>query len=250
VQDKQYCLIKNGEKWETRQIKVGGDNAREVLVLEGLEEGDQLVMNPGGYKELMDLPHIELDTKIELPESAQAEAAELKARAEKMAAASATGAFGGPAPGGVSTDAGALNSAAPAAADTPAEGGPGQRGTAVVDAGNGQDSGGGRGGRQGRRGGPDGGPGGVGDFNPESMAERSLERYDTNRNGKIDSEEVNQIDERRREFVQRGDTNGDGEITRDELIQAGQQMMDRFQSGGGVGGAGAGAGASGGGNAQ
>ncbi len=38
------------------------------LLHDGVEEGTELVMNPGAYKEFMDLPEVKLDTKIDIPE--------------------------------------------------------------------------------------------------------------------------------------------------------------------------------------
>jgi HlyD family secretion protein len=67
VQDKQYCLVKKGENgWETREVKTAGENAQHVLIDEGLKVGEKLVMNPGAYKEYMDLPEVKLVNRIEL----------------------------------------------------------------------------------------------------------------------------------------------------------------------------------------
>lgn len=70
VQDRHFCLIRKGEnEWETREVSVDGDNSQMVLVKEGLEPGEQLVMNPGAYKQLMDLPELELEQKIEISDA-------------------------------------------------------------------------------------------------------------------------------------------------------------------------------------
>ncbi len=67
VQDRHFCLVKAGENdWETREVEVDGDNSTEVLINSGLKTGEQLVMNPGAFKELMELPELERDTKIEV----------------------------------------------------------------------------------------------------------------------------------------------------------------------------------------
>ena len=69
VQDKQFCLLRKGEdQWETREVIVGGDNSQTVYIEGGVEEGAELVMNPGAYKEHMELPEITRDTKIEIPD--------------------------------------------------------------------------------------------------------------------------------------------------------------------------------------
>ena len=104
VQDKKFCLVQNGENWETREIEIDGDNSAKVLIKSGLEEGDVLVMNPGAYKDKMDLPELSRDSKIELPEGAveEAEAAKKKAKqAGKKPAAAAR-------PGGMPADGAAL----------------------------------------------------------------------------------------------------------------------------------------------
>ncbi len=70
VQDKQFCLAKRGEnEWETLEVEIGGNNSQMVYILSGVEEDTELVMNPGAYKDYMDLPELKLDSKIELPES-------------------------------------------------------------------------------------------------------------------------------------------------------------------------------------
>ncbi len=67
VQEKQFCLAKVGEnQWKTLAVETAGANSQVVLFKSGVEVGDQLVMNPGAFKEYMDLPELKLDSKIEL----------------------------------------------------------------------------------------------------------------------------------------------------------------------------------------
>ena len=69
VQEKQFCLLHTGEgQWETREVTVGGDNSQMVFIKDGVEEGTDLVMNPGAYKKFMELPEIARDSKIEIPD--------------------------------------------------------------------------------------------------------------------------------------------------------------------------------------
>lgn len=68
VQKKSFCLVKNGDQFETREIEIDGNNSKMVLVRSGLNKGDQLVMNPGLHKERMDLPEVQADPRIELSE--------------------------------------------------------------------------------------------------------------------------------------------------------------------------------------
>ena len=97
VQDTRYCLVNTGEnKYETRKIEVDGDNSQIVVVESGLEEGETLVMNPGGYADLLDLPEVNMEEKIELPEGAkEAAEAEAKKKAEKPKQKGRSGGAGG-----------------------------------------------------------------------------------------------------------------------------------------------------------
>ena len=202
VQDVSFCLLKKGDKqWETRMVEVDGDNSQEVLIKSGLEVGEEVVMNPGSYKEVMDLPESKLDTKIEISEEDQEKFAKSQAEeADKKGM-------------GKKSDA----KAGAAAQTAQGRGGPGGGGR----------PGGAGGGRPG---------GGGGGFNASAIVDRMMERYDSNSDGKIDTAEIANIDERSRERVKGGDQNGDGEITKEEMVKAMNAMMKRFQSGGGPGG--------------
>lgn len=82
------------------------------------------------------------------------------------------------------------------------------------------------------------GGGGEGGGRMAQMIDRTMES-DTNKDGKIDKDELNQIDEQYRSFVTRADANGDGEITREEVKKSFEKMMKRMQeNGGGFGGGG------------
>ncbi len=70
VGDQQFCLVKNGDQWETREVEIDGDNSKMVLIKSGLEVGDEVVMNPAAYKKYMDLPTVKNETKIEISEDA------------------------------------------------------------------------------------------------------------------------------------------------------------------------------------
>jgi len=94
VQEQQFCLLTKGDGYETREIKIGGNNSQKALILEGLEEGEELVMNPGAYKELMDLPEVKLDKRIEISEEDTQSATKDVAKTEKKPEA------GGGRPGG------------------------------------------------------------------------------------------------------------------------------------------------------
>ena len=69
IQDRSFCLVKNGDDYETREVKIDGDNSKMVVFKDGVKAGDQLVMNPGAYKDRMDLPEVLADQSIELPDN-------------------------------------------------------------------------------------------------------------------------------------------------------------------------------------
>lgn len=89
VQDQHFALVRNGDRWETREIEIDGDNSQVVLITSGVEPGDELVMNPGRYKELMDLPEVDLDRKIELSDEMKSQIASLQKPAEQPGAGGA-----------------------------------------------------------------------------------------------------------------------------------------------------------------
>lgn len=67
VQNRYFCLVKRGENdFESREVKTDGDNSTTTAIKEGLEADQEVVMNPGEYKELLDLPEAILDRPIEM----------------------------------------------------------------------------------------------------------------------------------------------------------------------------------------
>lgn len=55
---KTFCLVKGGQKWDTREIKISSTNEKVVAVDEqksdGLREGEQIVLNPRKHIDLLD----------------------------------------------------------------------------------------------------------------------------------------------------------------------------------------------------
>lgn len=55
---KTFCLVKKADSWETVEIKVGSNNDTNVVVKSGLEEGDDVAMNPAAFKQMLNLPDL------------------------------------------------------------------------------------------------------------------------------------------------------------------------------------------------
>lgn len=51
-----FCLVKNGNDWETKEIKIGATNEKTVTVTEGLNEGDEVALNPRRFQDKLKLP--------------------------------------------------------------------------------------------------------------------------------------------------------------------------------------------------
>src|SRR5690606_33086237 len=53
---KFYCLVKAGDRWETREVTIGANNDQFVTIESGLSESDRVALNPRSYTELLALP--------------------------------------------------------------------------------------------------------------------------------------------------------------------------------------------------
>lgn len=184
------------ENYETVEVKVVGENSQNVWIESGVSEGDMLVMDPGQYKDLMDLPEADQESRIVIPEG---EVGEVKEGNANTSSESKRG------------------------------GGDGKRGGGDGKRGGGESK---RGGDQSKRGGS-GGPGGGFDVN--SMIDGIMTKYDTNEDGKIDSEEQEAFEGMASRMTS-ADKDGDGEITKEEVKTYMDDAMKRFSKGGGGGG--------------
>lgn len=54
-----FCLKKDGEKLSTVEIEIGATNESQVTIQSGLDEGDEIVLNPRKHLDLMEFPEIE-----------------------------------------------------------------------------------------------------------------------------------------------------------------------------------------------
>ncbi|MBN8602121.1 MAG: efflux transporter periplasmic adaptor subunit [Planctomycetes bacterium] len=57
-----FTLVKAGNNFETREVKIGASNEKMVTINEGLKEGETVVLNPRSHMDKMQLPKIEETT--------------------------------------------------------------------------------------------------------------------------------------------------------------------------------------------
>lgn len=173
-----FCLVETPEGLKTKEVGRGPSNDKAMVILDGLQEGDQVVLDPRSRSELVfpDLPDPTPVAKTVTPPSATP--------------VSLPGSNG------------------------PAAGGAGEKGK--------EKSGGGE-----RRGPP----------TAAAMVARTLEEFDTDKDGKLQAAELAAMPEDRRSRMGDVDTNKDGDIDRAELTAAmakvAQMIRDRMQQGGG-----------------
>lgn len=194
-----YTLVQRGpERFETVNVKVRATNDKMAAIESGLEQGDTVVLNLRDHLTLMDLPELELEDNSAMRDLAR----------EPLGGAGEAGAEAGPPGRG-------------------GPGGPGGRGGPEGRGGPGGPGGGpdGPGGGRGPGGGGFGGPGGGGRPDINTIVSRSMERSDTDGDGKLSAEEIDAIDGQFRDGVKAADTDGDGSVSRAELMKSIQQRM-------------------------
>lgn len=54
--DAYYCLVKELDDWRAQQVEIGPSNNEQVVVLQGLIEGDEVALTPFRFIERADLP--------------------------------------------------------------------------------------------------------------------------------------------------------------------------------------------------
>ena len=64
-----FCLVKDGNKWETREVRVGSSNDTFMTIEAGLKEGELVAMNPRSYPDKLTIPDLPDE---EVPENGKA----------------------------------------------------------------------------------------------------------------------------------------------------------------------------------
>lgn len=198
--DAHYGLTWKDGELTARQIQLGVTNDKFVVIEDGVEEGDVLVMSPRNYLDFVELGELpeKADKRLiadRVPGGSDAADAERDASIDEALANRAAGRPTAPRGGG---------DAAP---------GPRAEG----------------------QGGPGGRPGG-GQGDPQAMVSMMLQRMDTDQDGRLSSSELTAIPEERRSAMMAADANQDGFLDAGEL----GGMMARFRAQAGAGGGGGG----------
>ena len=201
VKGHYFCMVKNGDNYETREVSIGSTNDKTAVIEKGLQSGELVVMNPRGYPD-----------RLQLPAIADEPTAAIASRGAD--GSSVTPASMNNAPGAMTKNGPPGPGAAPGPGGPPGAGGPG----------------GGPGG-PGGRGGP---PGGM---NPAAIVARAMES-DTDGDGKLSAAEIGAMEERRQRMVADADTNGDGFVDRGEITTAAAAVMQRINQAQNIGGGG------------
>ena len=55
---KHYCVVRDGDGLEAREVVIGSTNDKEVVIAEGLEEGEPVVLGAASYRDELDLPEV------------------------------------------------------------------------------------------------------------------------------------------------------------------------------------------------
>jgi HlyD family secretion protein len=195
---KQFVYVVKDNTVEVRKIKTGKANSNFIEILEGVDEGEEVVLNPRHQFEKQ-LAELEAKEAIEQAKEAAKEAA----KAPLLSPGSPSS--------GSQQPAAPSNRANPATTgDKPTEGGLAR-----------SERGGGAGGGRRERGGGEGG--GSGNFDPMER----FNRMDKDQDGKITKAEAE--GSRMADRFDMIDTDADGNVTKDEFLTS----MARFRGGGG-----------------
>ncbi|MEM9643715.1 MAG: efflux RND transporter periplasmic adaptor subunit [Planctomycetota bacterium] len=199
--DQMFTLVKKGPtSFETKPVKIQATNDTMASIAEGLDEGEEVILNLRDHLDLMDLPELQAEDNSDLK----------SLREEVPSGLGNPGGFDGPS-----------NSGRPGA-------GGGRRGAGA----GGRPGGGQRGGGPGEAGRPGGGrpgggrPGGGGRSGGVSAI---MSSRDSDGDGKLSSDELSSLPEQFRSKLEASDSDGDGFVTTSELTEA-------FKSMGGGGG--------------
>jgi RND family efflux transporter MFP subunit len=92
-----FVLVRDGDKWDTREIKIGATNDKFVTVNEGISANENVVLDPRNHLDKMDIPEIqEEDDRSKLVAMSNEPIPKSAATADGPGAVGGPGAAGGP----------------------------------------------------------------------------------------------------------------------------------------------------------
>ena len=207
---KMYSLVQSSpQSFETRLVKIGATNDTMASIEDGLEEDETVVLNLREHLSLMDLPDVVAEDNSDMRKLGAAKKPSGGSSVEDGPSA------GGPPRGGRPGGGGRAGGGRPGGGR--GAGGPGGR-PGGPGAG-GRPGGGGGGGRAG------GGFGGGGRPSVDQIVDMSMQRNDTDNDGKLSADEIKAIDSQYRSGVEAADTDGDGSVTKAELTESIKKRM-------------------------
>jgi hypothetical protein len=56
--DKLYCMLRHGDRWKAQPVQIEASNDKYVLVASGIDEDDQVAMNPRALLDRVSLPKL------------------------------------------------------------------------------------------------------------------------------------------------------------------------------------------------
>jgi len=59
VKKHHFALVKSGDSWDTREIKIGATNDKYVTIVDGMSEEELVVLDPRNHLDKMNIPEIE-----------------------------------------------------------------------------------------------------------------------------------------------------------------------------------------------
>jgi HlyD family secretion protein len=62
---KHYCVLRDGDRFEAREVILGSTNDKTVVIEGGLEEGEEVVLNANAYRKEVGLPEISPEEKVQ-----------------------------------------------------------------------------------------------------------------------------------------------------------------------------------------
>lgn len=62
--NKYYCVVRDGAQWRAREVGIGSTNDKSVVVRQGLDPGQQVVLNSAAYREKVELPALPPDRTL------------------------------------------------------------------------------------------------------------------------------------------------------------------------------------------